>query len=60
MLDSNNIDAMEIGIVPYGSNKVTTYQDDYHNGLLYNVHPNDAGNFAIANIVYKVLKQLYL
>ena len=60
LVEENNIDAITNKIVPYGANKTSTSVSDYHNGLLYNVHPNDAGNYAISKIVYKALKQLYI
>ena len=60
LTEPNNIDAIQNGIVPFGADKTSTSNTDYHKGLLYNVHPNDAGNYAMAMIVYKALKQLYL
>ena len=54
LLSPNNIDAISLGYVPFGDD-YTESVSDYHNGLLYDVHPNDAGNYAIAKIVYKAL-----
>ena len=60
LTEPNNIDAIENGIIPFGADKTSSSSTDYHKGLLYNVHPNDAGNYAMAMIVYKALKQLYI
>ena len=56
---SNNIDALSHGYCPFGDDRdPADPKSNYHNGLLYDVHPNNAGNYAIARIVYEAMTAL--
>lgn len=53
----NNVDAISKGYVPFGDDYTVQghSKTDYHNGLLTDAHPNDAGDYAMARIVYEAL-----
>lgn len=42
----------------FGDNHDQSSNINYYNGLLFNVHPNDAGNYAMAKIIYMRSKAL--